>query len=370
MKIPFVDLSAQARALKADIFRRFEEVWEQGQFILGPQVAEFEERFAAYCGTRFAVGVANGTEALHLAVRALGIGPGDEVITAANSFAATPLAILYAGATPVFVDVREDDYNLDPELVEAAITPRTKAIIPVHLYGQPARMDALMAIARRHNLRVIEDAAQAHGAEVAGQRCGSFGDIGCFSFYPGKNLGAYGDGGAVVTNDPELAEHIRLLRNYGQRRKNEYEFLGFNCRLDTLQACVLLAKMEHIEDWTERRRQVAQWYREELEGHVQLPQQRDDVRHVYHLFVIQHPNRDALVAHLETQGIGSGIHYPHPLPAAKPFAHCPCHPADHPVARRAAQRIVSLPMYPEMTREQVRTVAQTIRDFQPAEVGV
>ncbi len=370
MKIPLVDLSAQSRALKAEILRRIGEVLEEGQFILGPQVAEFEDRFAEYCGTQFAVGLANGTDALHMALRALDIGPGDEVITAANSFAATALAILYSGAAPVFVDICQDDYNLDPGLVERAITPRTKAIIPVHLYGQPARMTEVMSIARRHGLRVIEDAAQAHGAELEGRRCGSFGDVGCFSFYPGKNLGAYGDGGAAVTDDPQIAERLRLLRNYGQRRKNEHELLGFNCRLDTLQACVLLTKMEHIEDWTERRRQVARWYREALGGDVSLPAERPDVRHVYHLYVVQHPHRDALIAHLGAQGIAAGIHYPHPLPAARPFAGCRCHPADYPIARRVAGRILSLPMYPEMTREQVQMVSQSIRDFQLAEAGV
>ena len=242
--IPLVDLKTQSRSIKADVLRRMGDVIEDARYILGKEVADFEQQFAQYCDASFCVGMANGTEAIHLALRALDIGPGDEVITAGNSFAATAFAIAYAGAQAVFVDIDPDDFNIDTSLIESAISEKTKAIIPVHLFGQPARMKEIMEIARKHDLRVIEDAAQAHGAELVGQRCGSFGDIGCFSFYPGKNLGAFGDGGAVVTSDPELAERLRLLRNYGQKQKNQHDTLGFNCRLDTLQACVLLAKMQ------------------------------------------------------------------------------------------------------------------------------
>ena len=319
-KIPLVDLATQSRAIKQDVLDRMARVIDAGRYILGEEVTDFESQFADYCGSAHCVGLDNGTNALHMALRALDIGAGDEVITAGNSFAATAFAIAYSGARPVFVDVDPVDFNLDPGLIEQAITERTKAIIPVHLYGQPARMVEIRQLADRHGLKIIEDAAQAHGAELNGQRCGTWGDIGCFSFYPGKNLGAFGDGGAAVTNDPELAEKLRLLRNYGQKVKNRHDLLGYNCRLDTLQACVLLAKLQHIEQWTENRIQVAAWYREELEGsELVLPAVRDDVRHVYHLFVVRHPRRDAMMKALADQGIYCGIHYPNPLPHAQPF---------------------------------------------------
>lgn len=243
-KIPLVDLATQSANIKSEVLEAIGEVIDSAGYILGPQVAQFEDQFAQYTGTNHCVGLANGTDALHMALRALDVGQGDEVITAGNSFAATAFAIAYSGATPVFVDIRPEDFNIDASLIESAITEKTKVIMPVHLYGQPARMDAICKIAKKHNLRVVEDAAQAHGAELNGQRCGSFGDIGCFSFYPGKNLGAFGDGGAAVTNDPEIAEKLRLLRNYGQVVKNRHDLLGFNCRLDTVQAAVLLTKMK------------------------------------------------------------------------------------------------------------------------------
>ena len=374
--IPLVDLKIQSRAIKAEVLRRMETVVDDARYILGKEVEDFEQEFAQYCDTSVCVGMANGTEAIHMALRALDIGPGDEVITAGNSFAATAFAIAYAGAQAVFVDIDPDDFNLDTSLIESAISEKTKAILPVHLFGQPARMKEIMEIARKHGLRVIEDAAQAHGAELEGQRCGSFGDIGCFSFYPGKNLGAFGDGGAVVTNDPELAERLRLLRNYGQKQKNRHDSLGFNCRLDTLQACVLLAKMKHIEKWTEQRRQVAQWYREELAGSdllgsdlagsdlagsdLLLPQAHDDSRHVYHLFVIRTRQRERLMASLAEQNIHAGIHYPNPLNTAGAFQDAPTIPMGLPVCTEVAREIVSLPMYPEMTREQVKRVAHAV----------
>ncbi len=365
--IPLVDLATQSQAIKQDVLRRMDQVIDAGRYILGQEVQEFEQQFASYCQTKSSVGLANGTDAIHLALRALGIGPGDEVITAGNSFAATAFAIAYAGATPVFVDVDEVDFNLDPSLLEAAITERTKAIIPVHLYGQPARMPEILEIARRHQLLVVEDAAQAHGAEIDGKRCGSFGQAGCFSFYPGKNLGAFGDGGATVTDSTEVLEQLQLLRNYGQKVKNQHDQLGYNCRLDTLQACVLLAKLQHIERWTEQRRQVADWYREELlDMELTLPVERSDVRHVYHLFVVRHPERDRIIEHLKTRNIFCGIHYPNPLSQAQPFSDCVTVPLDLPVVSRLATEIFSLPMYPEMTREQVSRVGQEIRSFLPA----
>ena len=359
--IPLVDLQTQSRAIKADVLRRMGDVIDGARYILGQEVREFEEQFASYCGTDHCVGVANGSEAIHLALRVLGIGPGDEVITAGNSFAATAYAITYAGADPVFVDVDPVDFNLDVTLIEQSITERTRAIIPVHLYGQPARMKAIREIADRHRLRVIEDAAQAHGAELDSQRCGAMSDIGCFSFYPGKNLGAFGDGGACTTNDPELADRLRSMRNYGQKVKNRHDGMGFNCRLDTIQACVLLAKMNFIEDWTEQRRTAAGWYREALaDVDVTLPQSREDVRHVYHLFVVRTPRRDELIAALANENIACGIHYPIPLYRAVPFADAPTVPMDLPVCNRLADEIVSLPMFPEITREQVSRVAEAI----------
>ncbi len=362
--IPLVDLQTQSRAIKAEVFRRMEQVIDNARYILGQEVQEFEQQFASYCGVEHCVGMANGTEALHLALRALDIGPGDEVITAGNSFAATAFAIAYAGAQPVLVDIDPTDFNIDVALIEQAISERTKAILPVHLYGQAARMNAIREIADRHNLKIIEDAAQAHGAEWNGQRCGSFGDIGCFSFYPGKNLGAFGDGGAAVTNDAALAEKLRLLRNYGQRQKNRHDLLGFNCRLDTLQACVLLAKMQHLENWTEQRRRVADWYRQDLaEVDILLPQAHPQARHVYHLFVARIAGRDALIASLAEQNIFCGVHYPHPLCTAAPFVDAPTLPRDLPVCSRVANELVSLPMYPEMTRDQVARVSAAIAAF-------
>ena len=361
--IPLVDLRSQSRALKADVLRRIGEVIDDARYILGSEVADFEQQFARYCGTEYCVGMSNGTDAIHLALRALDIGAGDEVITAGNSFAATACAIALAGAEAVFVDVDPLDHNLDVGLIEQAVSERTRAIIPVHLYGQPARMNEIRELADRHHLRVVEDAAQAHGAELAGQRCGSFGDIGCFSFYPGKNLGAFGDGGAAVTNDPKLAEKLQMLRNYGQQQKNRHDLLGFNCRLDTIQASVLLAKLQHIEQWTEQRREVAGWYREALaDTQVTVPYEHPDCRHVYHLFVVRTPRRDTLIARLAEQNIHCGIHYPSPLCSVPPFSGAPTIPMGLPVCAEMASEIVSLPMYPEMTRPQVSRVAQAIAE--------
>lgn len=362
--IPLVDLQIQSQALKEEVLRRMGDVIDGARYILGREVQEFEEVFAKYCGVDHCIGMANGTEAIHMAIRALDIGPGDEVITAGNSFAATGFAIAHAGADAVFVDIDPTDYNIDVSLIEQAITERTKAIIPVHLYGQPARMREICELAKAYNLKVIEDSAQGHGGEIDGQRCGSFGDIGCFSFYPGKNLGAFGDGGATTTKCPELAEKLRLLRNYGQRVKNRHDMLAFNSRLDTIQACVLLAKMPHLERWTEQRRTVAEWYREDLaEVDVLLPFARPEMRHVYHLFVIRTPHRDELIASLAAQNIFCGIHYPNPLCTAQPFVNSTTIPMDLPVCSQVSKEIVSLPMYPEMTRYQVRRVSKAIAEF-------
>jgi len=365
MNIPFVDLVAQYQNLQGEIFPALQRVMSRGDFILGEEVDLFEQEFARYCGVAHSVGVASGTEALHLAVRALGIGPGDEVITAANTFIATALAVSYTGATPVFVDVRREDFNIDVTLIERAITRRTRAIIPVHLYGQPAGMQGILQIAAQYNLKVIEDASQAHGATIGDRRVGSFGDIGCFSFYPGKNLGAYGDGGAIVTNDAQLAETIRLLRNYGQKTKYVHTMLGYNSRLDTMQAAILRVKLRHLDEWNKRRRRAAQFYHERLAGlDVPLPKEKSGVRHVYHLYVIQHRRRDQLLQALTAQGISCGIHYPVPLHQQQPYRGMSTMPVGAPVTSELSREILSLPIYPEISEEQITRVVEAAKRFQ------
>ena len=367
MTIPLLDLVAQYEQLRDEMLPAIEKVLSRAQFILGEEVGLFENEFAAFCGVDHCVGVSSGTDALHLSLRALGIGPGDEVITAANTFVATGFAIVYAGATPVFVDVDPVDYNMQVELIRRAVTARTKAIIPVHLYGQPAEMDAIRSIARECDLKVVEDACQAHGALYGDQRVGSLGDAACFSFYPGKNLGAYGDGGAVVTNDPALAERLRVLRNYGQRTKNEHSVLGFNNRLDTLQAAVLQVKLKYLDEWNDKRRAAARRYNELLaDSDVVIPTEKPDVRHVYHLYVIQHDSRDELLDHLKQRGVHCGIHYPMPLHMAAPFRSARTVPEGVPVSVALARRILSLPMHPELGSTQMQQVAQIIEMFNHA----
>jgi dTDP-4-amino-4,6-dideoxygalactose transaminase len=363
MRIPLVELAGQYQMLRDEILPAMDGVMSRAQFILGDDVARFEEEFAAFCGARHCVGVASGLDALQLALRAVGVGPGDEVITAANTFIASALAITHTGATPVLADVREDDFNLDPQAVERAITPRTKAILPVHLYGQPARMDEIMDIARRHGLKVVEDACQAHGARYGRDRAGAIGDAGCFSFYPGKNLGGYGDGGAVVTNDPEIAERLRLDRNYGSRVKYVHESDGYNSRLDTIQAAVLRVKLRRLEGWNARRRELAALYRELLaDADVLLPAEMRGVEHVWHLFVIRHPERDRLIADLHARGIGAGVHYPIPIHEQAPYAGIRTVPHNAPVSTLLSRQILSLPLYPEMTEAQVAEVARAVRE--------
>lgn len=362
--IPLVDLATQSQNIRDEVFQRMAAVIDAGRYILGEEVEQFEKEFAQYSQTKHCVGVANGTDALHLALRALDIGEGDEVITVGNSYVATAFAIAYTGATAVFVDIDPLDFHIDVNRIEDAITPRTRAIIPVHLFGQPARMVEICEIAKKHNLKVVEDCAQSHGAEIDGVRCGSFGDIGCFSFYPGKNLGAFGDAGGITTNDPVLFEKLKLLRNYGQKIKNRHDLLGFNCRLDTLQACVLSTKMQYIESWTNQRRQVAKWYAEELrDSELLLPEERDDVRHVYHLYVVRTKNRDDFIKHLAESDIQCGIHYPNTLNKAQPFLGARTFPEGLPVCSQVANEIVSLPMYPEMTREHVSRVGAAVSSF-------
>jgi dTDP-4-amino-4,6-dideoxygalactose transaminase len=367
MPIPLLDLKAQFLSIRPEIEEALNQVLRSAHFVGGEHLAAFELSFASYCGASHAVGVANGTDALQLAIRTLDIGHGDEVVTAANSFIATAAAIALNGARPVFVDIDPDTYTLDPTLVERALTSRTKAIIPVHLYGQPADMRSIMEIARRRNLYVIEDAAQAHGAEYEGKRVGSFGDLACFSFYPGKNLGAYGDGGAVVTNRNALAERIRRLRDHGRITKYEHAELGVNSRLDALQAAVLQVKLRYLDEWNRKRERGASWYAAELAGAgVKLPSVAPRSTHVYHLYVIQSDDRDALKARLEAAGVETGIHYPLPLHLQPALAYLGYMRGDMPQTESAARRTLSLPLYPEIRREQVACVARAMRVAEPA----
>ena len=365
--IPFVDLPAQYRALKPEIDSAVGRVLESAQFILGPAVAAFERDFAAFCTAKEAIGVNSGTSALHLSLLAAGVEPGDEVITVPFTFVATVAAIEYAGARPVLVDVEPEFLTMDPVKLEAAITPRTKAIIPVHLFGQPADMDPIMAIARKHGLVVIEDACQAHGSEYKGRRCGSIGQLGCFSFYPGKNLGAYGEGGAVVTSDPDLAKKIRLLRAWGEETRYEHKYRGFNYRMDGVQGAILGVKLRYLEAWTEaRRRNAAEYARQLAETSVTLPRERDEVRHVYHVYVVRLQQRDAWRDRLTEAGVQTGVHYPIPVHLQPAYRDLGYRTGDFPVAEGVAGEILSLPMFPELTTEQIGTVAGLLKTGLPA----
>ncbi len=364
MKVHFVDLVAQYESIKDEVHEALEEVMSTAAFVLGPAVTAFETSFAEFSGTEHCVGVASGADALHLAIRALGIGLGDEVITAAHTFVATTNAIALSGATPVLVDVNEDDYLLDAGLIESAITDRTKAIVPVHLCGQPADMDPILEIAKKHGLKVIEDAAQAHGATYKGKPAGSFGDCGCFSFYPGKNLGAYGEGGAVTTNDGELADTIRVLRNAGQSEKYVHPVVGFNSRLQSLQAAVLNVKLKYLPQWNAKRREMAALYNELLAGTgLVLPSAKPEVEHVWHLYVVQHERRDALLDALKEQEIYCGIHYPVPIAGQEAYKGIRTVPDGAPVTAAQATKIVSLPMHANLTEEQVHYVAENVKKF-------
>lgn len=361
--IPLVDLKAQYATIKPEVDAAIQAVVDSVAFINGPQVRTFEEAFATYCGAQHAVGVQSGTAALHLALMACDVGPGDEVLVPSMTFIATAEMIGRLGARPVFVDVDPRTCNLDPAALEEAVTPRARAVIPVHLYGQPAEMDAILEIARRNGLRVIEDAAQAHGAEYRGRRAGALGDVATFSFYPGKNLGAYGDAGAVVTDDKGIAEQVRLLRNHGRHSKYTHKREGFNYRLDTLQAAILEAKLPHLEAWNAARRHNAELYRQYLSGlPVELPHEAPHVRSVYHLFVIRVNRRDEVLAHLRANGVGAGVHYPVPLHMQPAYEYLEYQPGDLPSARQAAEEVLSLPMYPELTEEQIRKVVDTLRE--------
>ncbi len=363
MQIPLVDLKAQYAAIKPAMDAAVHRVLDQANFIMGKEVAEFEQAFARYTGTKGAVGVASGTAALALSLQACGVKVGDEVITAAHTFIATAEAISQIGARPVFVDIDPRTYNLDPERIEQAITPRTRALIPVHLYGQPARMDVMLDIARKHKLWLIEDAAQAHGAAFQGKPIGSLGHLACFSFYPGKNLGAYGDAGAVTGNDDALLEKVRKLRDHGRLTKYEHDEIGFGERLDTLQAAVLGVKLPHLEAWTEARRAHAQQYTRLLAGlDLVPPYELPGVRHVYHLYVVRTPRRDAVLAQLKAKGVGAGVHYPVPLHRQPAYLKQGFGAVSLPHTEKAAAEILSLPMYPELTEEQIAYVVQALKE--------
>lgn len=371
VKVPFVDLRAQYAQISEEVGKEVKGVMERCDFVLGERVRDFEREFAAYCGVRYAAGVSSGTEALHLALRALGIKAGDEVITQANTFIATLLAISYTGAKPVLVDIDPATYGMDPEKVEAAITERTRAIIPVHIYGRPAPMDELKKIAAGHRLYIVEDACQAHGAFYYGakgaERVGGLGHIAAFSFYPGKNLGAYGDGGAVTTNDCELFKKIRMLRDYGQQVKYHHQMKGFNSRLDTIHAAVLLVKLKYLDRWNTLRAEHAKRYMELLEGvpEIELPAFKieKDRSHIFHLFVIRAEERAGLMDYLSDRGISTGIHYPVPNHLQKAFSDLGYMEGDFPVTEKYAEEILSLPMFPELKYDQIKYVAGAIRNF-------
>lgn len=363
MKIPLIDLVAQYHSIRQEIDQAIQDVLESGVFILGPNVAAFEEEIAAYLGVRYAVGVASGTDALLLTLRAYGIVAGDEVIVPAYTFFATAEAVSQAGATPVFVDINPQTYCLDVAQLEARITPCTKAIIPVHLYGHPADMAPILELAKRRGLKIIEDNAQALGAEYQGHKTGSLGDAGCLSFFPSKNLGGYGDGGMVVTNDPRLAATVRKLRTHGWQAKYHPEMVGWNSRLDELQAAILRVKLRHLDAWNERRREIAGTYRALLaDSAVKLPQEAPDAKHVYHLYVLRVMERKAVQEHLRSLGIASGVYYPLPLHRLEPYRHLGYGPGSFSEAERAAQETLANPLYPEMAEDQIEAVASGVRE--------
>jgi dTDP-4-amino-4,6-dideoxygalactose transaminase len=362
--VPLVDLRAQYEPIKDEIHQAWDEILASMRLFLGPNVQAFEKEFAAFCGAADAIGISDGTTAIHLALRACGIGAGDEVISVSHTFIATFEAIALVGARPVFVDIDPKTYLMDVSQIEAKITPRTKAILPVHLYGQCVDMDPLMAIAKKHNLVVIEDACQAHGAEYKGMKAGSIGTLGCFSFYFSKNLGAYGEGGMVTTNDLALAKKVRMLRDHGSEKRYYHDEIGINGRLDEMQAAVLRIKLRRLAGWNEQRRANAALFNQLLAGSgVVTPHEAPGCKAIYHLYVIRTARRDALRDHLNAQGIGTGIHYPVPIHLQKAAAFMGYKEGDFPVTEKAVTEILSLPMYAELTAEQVKTVADEIKKF-------
>lgn len=365
MRVPFLDLKIQYESIKEEVSIAVNEVMKNTAFAGGPFVERFEREFAAYCSCDFAAGVGSGTEALWLALLALEVGPGDEVITAPNTFIATAEAISFCGARPVFVDVDEATYNLDPNLIEAAITNRTKAIIPVHLFGQMADMDPIMEIARKHGLFVVEDAAQAHGAEYKGKKAGSIGDVGCFSFYPGKNLGAYGEAGAVVTSDPEIDRRVRMLRDHGQAKKYDHALIGWNSRMDGFQGAVLSTKLKYLDKWNDRRRSNARIYGDLLSAGsgIVVSTEATHIKHVYHIYAIRVKNRDFLIKGLVENKIYCGIHYPVPIHLQQAYKFLKLERGSFPVAEKCAEEFISLPMFPELSEDQIGYTASHLKSL-------
>jgi dTDP-4-amino-4,6-dideoxygalactose transaminase len=365
MKIPFLDLKAQYATVKDEILPAINAVLDNTAYVLGKPVAEFEAAFGKEHGVQFCYGVSSGTDGNHMVLWALGVGPGDEVIMPANTFIATAWGATLCGATPVFVDCEQDSYNIDPKKVEAKITSRTKAIVAVHLYGQPADMDPLLEIGRKHKIAVVEDCAQSHFAEYKGKRTGGLGVASSFSFYPGKNLGAYGEGGAACTNDAGIARTFKMIRDHGSEKKYYHEIMGHNYRMEGIQGAVLGVKLRHLGAWTDARRKNAALYNKHLKGipGIVTPTEMPYAKHVYHLYVIRAPKRDELAKFLEGKGISTGLHYPIPCHLQKVFAHLGGKPGDFPVTEKAANEILSLPMFAELTEEQIKYVADSIREF-------
>ena len=362
IKVPYLDLKGQYHSIKPEIDAAISRVLESCQFVLGPEVAGFEQEFATYCGATECIAMNSGTSALHLALLAAGVGPGDEVITVPFTFVASVSAVTYTGARPVLVDIDPRSFTMDPAAIEAAITPRTKAILPVHLYGQSADMDPIMEIARRHGLVVIEDAAQAHGAKYKGRPVGSIGNIACFSFYPGKNLGAYGEGGAVTTSNPEYARTMRMLRDWGQDRKYHHVLRGFNYRMEGFQGAILRVKLRHLEAWTEARRAVVNLYNDLLtDSGVETPTEMPWGRHVYHVYTLRTEDRDGLQASLQADGIQTGIHYPVPAHLQPAYSDLGYGRGAFPHSEAASQQVLSLPLYPELSSQSVAEVAGAVK---------
>jgi len=365
MKIPLVDLKAQYEVIREEIQEALNRVLVSTQFILGEEVTKFEEEFAQFCNAKYCVGVNSGTDAIYLALRALGITLKDEVITVSHTFIGTTEPIGLVGAKPVFVDVNPGTYTIDVSKIKEVITERTKVIIPVHLYGHPCDMDGILKIAQQYNLKVIEDCAQAHGAEHKGKRVGEIGDVGCFSFFPGKNLGAYGDGGAIVTDNEEIIRKVKMLRNHGRMKKYEHEFEGVNSRLDTIQAAILRVKLRHLEDWIEKRIQKAEIYNELLKdcNEIATPKIITDVKHVYHIYVIRVKNRDKIQQKLKEKGIATGIHYPIPLHLQPAYKYLGYKKGDFPITEKISEEILSLPIYPELQKEQQKYIVENLKEL-------
>ena len=363
MNVPFADFSEQYHTIKDEILPGLTQVFEKGNFILGQPEKDFESEFAKYCDVQYGVGVNSGTDALYLALAAFDVGPGDEVILPTFTFIATALCVSYTGATPVFVDIEEETYNIDPAALEAAVTKKTKVIIPVHIYGQPANMDEINAIARKHNLKVMEDAAQAHGSTYKGKKVGSLADVACFSFYPTKSLGAFGDGGIIVTNDKAINDAALMLRDYGRQGRYEHKIKGYNSRLDTVQAVILAAKLKNLDAWNRMRNDLAAHYAQLLSGveGVQTPKIKGDRTHVFQTYAVRVKGRDQVLEQMQKNGIGVLIHYPIPLHLQEAYKELGHKKGDFPVAERLCAEILSLPMFPHMSKEQVAAVCDELK---------